>query len=271
MASEMAVIWRMVSALTAGRSDGECRQSAASHEQLFADLDDLDELGGIGIEVDHVAGLARGLSAGIHGNAYVSLGEGGRIVGAVAAHRDQLALGLLVADELELVLRRCLGEEIVHARFRRNRRSRHRIVARDHDGADTHATQLSKPFTDAALDDILEVNDAASTGRHWTGTRDLPRLRRSHAWDHYRGQQDYLLLNALLDEAETLHKQSGLFHDHEAEIRELLHGRSITLPVTKLSSDQRIARSRRSPEYDCGIVRPPTGESMPTDSLISTN
>src|SRR6516162_3444815 len=32
-----------------------------------------------------------------------------------------------------------------------------------------------------------------------------------------------------------------------------------------------ITRSRRSPEYDCGIVRPPTGESMPTDSLISTN
>ena len=31
-----------------------------------------------------------------------------------------------------------------------------------------------------------------------------------------------------------------------------------------------ITRSRRSPEYDCGIVGPPTGESMPIDSLIST-
>ena len=51
--------------------------------------------------------------------------------------------------------------------------------------------------------------------------------------------KDYLLLNALLDEAETLHKQSGLFHDHEAEIRELLHGRSITLPVAHVPLAER--------------------------------
>jgi hypothetical protein len=44
--------------------------------------------------------------------------------------------------------------------------------------------------------------------------------------------KDYLLLNALIDQAESLHKQSGMFHDHESEIRELLHGRSITLPAT---------------------------------------
>jgi hypothetical protein len=44
--------------------------------------------------------------------------------------------------------------------------------------------------------------------------------------------RDYLLLNALIDQADSLHKRSGIFHDHESEIRELLHGRSITLPAT---------------------------------------
>ena len=43
--------------------------------------------------------------------------------------------------------------------------------------------------------------------------------------------KDYLLLNALLDDADALRKRSGIFHDHEAEILELLHGRSITLPM----------------------------------------
>jgi hypothetical protein len=51
--------------------------------------------------------------------------------------------------------------------------------------------------------------------------------------------KDYLLLNALLDEADTLLKQSGMFHDHEAEIRELLHGHSITLPVAHVPLAER--------------------------------
>ena len=79
--------------------DRERGQRAARHQQLLADLDDLDQLGRIGIEVDHVAGLARGLRAGVHGDADVGLGQRRRVVGAVAAHGDQLALGLLVADQ----------------------------------------------------------------------------------------------------------------------------------------------------------------------------
>jgi hypothetical protein len=35
----------------------------------------------------------------------------------------------------------------------------HRIVAGDHDGADAHAAQLGEALADAALDDVLEVND----------------------------------------------------------------------------------------------------------------
>ena len=140
--------------------DRERGQRAARHQELLADLDDLDELGRIGIEVDHVAGLARGLRAGIHGDADVGLRQRRRVVGAVAAHGDELALGLLVADEPQLVLGRRLGEEIVDAGFRRDRRRGHRIVAGDHDGADAHAAQLGKALADAALDDVLEVDDA---------------------------------------------------------------------------------------------------------------
>ena len=51
--------------------------------------------------------------------------------------------------------------------------------------------------------------------------------------------KDYLLLNALLDEADTLRKQSGVFRDHEAEIGELLHGRSITLPIAHVPLAER--------------------------------
>jgi hypothetical protein len=43
--------------------------------------------------------------------------------------------------------------------------------------------------------------------------------------------KDYLLLNATVDEAESLHKQSGLFQSHDAEIRALLDGPSIALPA----------------------------------------
>ena len=44
--------------------------------------------------------------------------------------------------------------------------------------------------------------------------------------------KDYLLLNALLDQADGLRKQSGLFHTYDPEIDDLLDGRSITLPAT---------------------------------------
>ena len=110
--------------------DGERRQRAARHQELLADLNDLDELGRIGIEVDHVAGLARGLRAGIHGDTDIGLRQSRRIVGAVAAHGDELALGLLGADEPELLLGRRLREEIVDAGFRGDGRRGHRDCRR---------------------------------------------------------------------------------------------------------------------------------------------
>ena len=61
---------------------------------------------------------------------------------------------------LQLVLGRRLGEEIVDAGLRGDGGGGHRVVAGDHDGADAHAAQLGEALADAALDDVLEVDDA---------------------------------------------------------------------------------------------------------------
>jgi hypothetical protein len=90
---------------------------------------------GLEIEVDHVAGLARRLRAGVHGYADIGLRQRRRFIGAVAAHRNQLALGLLVANEFQLVLRRRLGEEVVDASLGCDGSCRHRVVAGNHDSA----------------------------------------------------------------------------------------------------------------------------------------
>ena len=140
--------------------DRECRQCAACHQQLLADFDDLDQLGRIGIEVDHVASLARRLRAGVHRDADVGLRQRRRVVGAIAAHGDELALGLLVANEAQLFLGRGLCQEIVDTGFRRDSGCGHRIVTGDHDRADAHAAQFGEALADTALDDVLEVNDA---------------------------------------------------------------------------------------------------------------
>ena len=99
--------------------DRERRQRAARHQQLLADLDDLDELRRVRVEIDHVAGLLRGLRAGVHRDADVGLRQRGRIVGAVAGHRDELAARLLFLDVGHLGFGRGLGEEVVDAGFLR--------------------------------------------------------------------------------------------------------------------------------------------------------
>ena len=118
--------------------DREGGERAARHQQLLADLDDFDQLGRIGIEIDHVAGFARSLRAGLHRDPDIGLREGRGVIGAVAAHGDQPAAGLLLADVGELVLWRRLGEKVVDARLGGDRRCGHGIVAGDHDGSDAH-------------------------------------------------------------------------------------------------------------------------------------
>ena len=87
----------------------------------------------------------------------------GRIVGAVAGHRDEPALRLLLLDVLELVLRRRLREEVVDAGFAGDRGRRQRVVARDHDRADAHQAKLGDALLHAALDDVLQMDQAEQT------------------------------------------------------------------------------------------------------------
>ena len=140
--------------------DRERGERAAGDQQLLADLDDLDQLGRVRVEVDHVAGLFGGLGAGVHRQPDVGLGQRGRVVGAVAGHRHEIAAGLLALDQRHLVLGRGLGEEVVDAGLRRDGRRRERVVARDHHGADAHRPQLVEALAHARLHGVLEPDDA---------------------------------------------------------------------------------------------------------------
>ena len=105
-------------------------------------------------------GLARGLGAGVHRHPDVGLGQGRGVVGAVAGHRDQPAVRLLLLDQLELALRRRFGEEVVDAGLLGDLRRRQAVVAGDHDRADPHRPELVEARAHPLLDDVLEVDDA---------------------------------------------------------------------------------------------------------------
>ena len=140
--------------------DGKRGERAAGHEELFADGDDFDELGGVAVQVHHVAGFLGGHGAGVHGEAHVGLGESGCVVGAVAGHGDEAAAGLLFFDQVHLVFGRGLGEEIVDAGFGGDGGGGQRVIAGDHDGADAHVAELLEALAHAALDDVFQVHDA---------------------------------------------------------------------------------------------------------------
>ena len=52
------------------------------------------------------------------------------------------------------------GEEVVDAGFGRDGGGGQRVVAGDHDGADAHGAQLGEALAHAALDDVLQMDDA---------------------------------------------------------------------------------------------------------------
>ena len=132
MAKYLATSLAMLKVVSAPRVISSCLPISTTSMSLV----------GLRVEVDHVAGLLGGLGAGVHGHADVGLGQRGRVVGAVAGHGDQLAAGLLLADERELVLGRGLGEEVVHAGLGGDGRGGERVVAGDHHGADAHRAEL---------------------------------------------------------------------------------------------------------------------------------
>ena len=147
-----------------GRDDGEILghvvgngkggQRAPGHDQLFADFNDFNKFCGIAVQIHHIAGFSGGLGAGIHGHADVRLGQGRGVVGAVAHHRDKAALGLFPLDVVELVLGLGFSDEVINARFPGNGLGRERIVARDHDDADTHGPQAGKTAVNAGLEHV---------------------------------------------------------------------------------------------------------------------
>src|SRR5256885_2326943 len=140
--------------------DGKRCEGATSDEELFSDFHDFDELGRVGIEIDHVAGFFRGLRAGVHRHTYVSLSQRRRIIRAVAGHGDEAAFGLLPFDKRHLVFRLCFGEKVIDTRLARDGRGSERIVARDHHGANAHGAKMSEAFTHTAFDDIGERDDS---------------------------------------------------------------------------------------------------------------
>src|SRR2546427_13250349 len=77
----------------------------------------------------------------------------------LAGHRHELALALLVLDELHLRLRRRLREEVVNARLAGDGRRGARVVAGDHHRADPHGPEAREPLSDAALHHVLQVDE----------------------------------------------------------------------------------------------------------------
>ena len=105
-------------------------------------------------------------------------GERGRVVGAVAGHRDHRAADLLALDQRHLVFGRGLGEEVVDAGLGRDRRRGARVVAGDHDRADAHRAHLVEALAHALLHDVLEVDDAEDAACRSATTSGVPPLRR---------------------------------------------------------------------------------------------
>ena len=97
--------------------DAERGERAARHQHLLAGLHHLDELGGVRVEIDHVAGFLGRLGTGVHRHRHIGLRERRRIVRAIARHGDQAALRLVLTDEAQLRFRRGLGEKVVDTRF----------------------------------------------------------------------------------------------------------------------------------------------------------
>ena len=140
--------------------DAERRQRTARDQHLFPDLDDVEQLGRVAVEIDHVAGFARGLRAGVHRHADIGLRERGRVVRPVAGHGDEMTVGLFLADAFEFLFRRRLRHEIVHARLSGDGCGGEWIVAGDHHRFDSHLAQLREAILDSAFDDVFQLDRA---------------------------------------------------------------------------------------------------------------
>jgi len=159
--------------------DAEGGERAARHQHLFAGFDDLDQLGGVGVEIHHVARFLGRLGAGIHGDGYIRLGQRRRVIGAIPGHGHQTTLLLMFPDQFQLHFGRRLGQKIIHAGLGGDGGGGDAVIAGDHDGLDAHAAQFGEALLDSALHDVLEFDDPQNPGtlgdgqRRAAATRDL--------------------------------------------------------------------------------------------------
>ncbi len=107
--------------------------------------------------------------SGVHGHAHIGLGERRGVVCAVARTWPPACPWPAPGGSAQACFPASPGEEeIVHARLRRDRRRRDRIVAGDHHRADAHAAQFGEALADAALDDVLQRDDGRAAARRAT-------------------------------------------------------------------------------------------------------
>jgi hypothetical protein len=128
------------------------------------DLHHVDELGRVGVQVDHVAGLLGRGRPSVHRHPDVDLGERRGVVGAIAGHRNKPATLLLAPDQRHLILGGGLSEEVVHPRLGRDHLGGQRVVTGDHDGLDAHRPQLGEPLGHAGLDHVGQLDHAKNPG-----------------------------------------------------------------------------------------------------------
>src|SRR5205823_8207952 len=118
------------------------------------------------------------------------LRERGGIVGAITGHRDQLAFALLTPDQVHLVFRGRLSEEVIDACLAGDSGGRERIVAGNHYGANAHRSELTEALSHPTLHDVFEFDHAERAAfafsddeRCPAGARDLIYTAAQFVWE----------------------------------------------------------------------------------------
>ena len=100
------------------------------------------------LEIDQVCSLLRGRSAGMHREPDIGLRQRRGVVGTVAGHGDEAPFRLFGANEVELVFRFRFRHEGIYSCLLGYGAGRHRVIAGDHDGANSHRAQLLCAFAE---------------------------------------------------------------------------------------------------------------------------
>lgn len=97
---------------TDGDGAGVDRVVAHALEDDSGLADGVDDSGESGLDEDNVGGTASGVGGTLDGNTDVGTSEGGRVVGSVTSHGDEVAERLETLDNLVLVLGEDAGEPV---------------------------------------------------------------------------------------------------------------------------------------------------------------